>query len=193
MEREDVEVVAVPDLYEVLIYLFQSLISNAGAGAAALNDASSSARNQQEQVAQFLSLRVLGGAAPLATMTDFRKSSITRQRLTTPGGVDTARPQDQHSGGESLIHHELLWQQSYLPQHGRVVPINPLTGEFIPTKLHDHYEINFYSPVRWRHVGQTCPAVICPLDGRSGIFLIAAVFRGRWIVQPCCHDEQTKE
>jgi hypothetical protein len=35
----------------------------------------------------------------------------------------------------------LLLPRAHLPQHARVIPIDPLTGEFLTTKLHDHHDI----------------------------------------------------
>src|SRR5262249_29755867 len=61
-------------------------------------------------------------------------------------------PQNSSRGSEKYKFRPCLLQQSHLSQHCRVIPINSLTGEFVPTKLHDYDDVNVHSLVCRRHV-----------------------------------------
>ena len=48
----------------------------------------------------------------------------------------------------------LVLQKPYLPEHARVIPIDPLAADFVTTKLHDHDDIHDNRLVRRRNVRQ---------------------------------------
>jgi hypothetical protein len=54
--------------------------------------------------------------------------------------------------GDACAPSPLLPEEPDLPQHGGVVPVDPLTGELISAELHDHHEINLDLLVRRRGV-----------------------------------------
>ena len=48
----------------------------------------------------------------------------------------------------------LRLQQTYLPQHCGMIPIDPLTSEFVTTKLHHNDKIHGDFFVRWEDIWQ---------------------------------------
>jgi hypothetical protein len=69
---------------------------------------------------------------------------LTRLMVSTPCGR-SVRPRD---------HSARLPEEPDLPQHGGVVPVNALTGQFPPLELHDDHDIDINLFVRRQGVRQ---------------------------------------
>ena len=49
----------------------------------------------------------------------------------------------------------LFFQNPHLPQHRRVVPIDPLSGDLVAAKLDHHHKVDF-------HTSLSFPIKLCP-------------------------------